>query len=73
MELQEHEWYTVNDLTLDLESCFQLAQQQNVRGRLGLLMKYENGIIEFEPTPYLKGDLDGARQYYVDKFMLIKF
>ena len=73
MILQEHTWYNVEDLSSDLESIFQKAQQQNVRGKLGLLMKYENGLIEFEPTPYLKGDLDGARNYYIDKFMLITY
>ena len=73
MILQEHTWYKVEDLTLDVESIFQEAQQQNVRGRLGLLMQYENGLIEFEPTPYLTGNKDGGRQYYIDKFMLITY
>ena len=73
MILVEHKWYNVDDLNSSLELIFEEAQQQNVRGKLGLLMKYENGVIEFEPTPYLRGNIDGGRQYHINKFMLITY
>jgi len=73
MELQEHKWYNVEDLGSNLELAFEEAQYINTKDKLGLLMKYENGVMEFEPTPYLRGNMDGARRYYICKFMLIRY
>jgi hypothetical protein len=71
MEYQLNEWYNVHEHYDDLEYVFQDVKSRY--SRVGLLMKYESGLIEFEPTPYLRGNIDSAREYYVDSFMLIKY
>jgi len=71
MEFQLNEWYSVNDLHSDLEFFFEDIQSKD--SRVGLLMKYESGLIEFEKSPYLKGNVDRSREYFIDKFMLIKY
>jgi hypothetical protein len=71
MEYQLNEWYNVHEHYDDLEYVFQGVKWKE--SRVGLLMKYESGLIEFEPSPYLRGNIDAGREYFVDKFMLIKY
>ena len=72
MELQLNQWYDVHDdIQSNLELVFEEVQSKD--NRVGLLIKYESGLIEFEPSPYLRGNTDGGKGYYIDKFMLIKY
>ncbi|CAB4125295.1 hypothetical protein UFOVP54_103 [uncultured Caudovirales phage] len=72
MELELNKWYDVHDdIQSDLELVLEEVQSKD--SRVGVLMKYEVGIIEFERSPYLRGNMDGGRGYYIDKFMLIKY
>jgi hypothetical protein len=71
MEYELNKWYVIFEDCDDLEFVFK--DEKNKDSKVGLLMKYDVGLIEFETDPYLRGNVDSARQYFIDSFMLIKY
>ena len=71
MEYELNKWYVIFEDCDDLEFVFEDVKSKD--SRVGLLMKYDIGLIEFEKTPYLRCNVDRGREYFIDSFMLIKY
>ena len=70
-KLPFYKWHRVEDLPADLETEIDFLEKTS-SSPFGMLLKFENGLIDFERNFYFKGNKEMGREYMVSKFMLVE-
>ena len=70
MEFELYKWYDVADYNL---MYFLLPWKRDIlEADQGVLLEYENGLIEFDRNFYYENNVERSRNYSVKRFMLIQ-